>query len=111
MNDTPLPQLSDDVGIRLRLPDKPVYVGQRVPIEIEWRYGGRARNIRRDEAGFFRTEDQSKYFVPSRTALLGPQAVEQLRPCPSGAPGSLSTSVGPASAIPVYRVVCLLSAG
>lgn len=49
--------VSDDVGIRLLLPDKPVYVGQRVPVEVEWRYAGRARNIRRDETGFFRTEE------------------------------------------------------
>jgi hypothetical protein len=32
-----------DMGVRLVLPSKPVFVGQRVPIRIEFAYGGQAR--------------------------------------------------------------------
>ena len=47
---------SDDQRIRLLLPDRSVYVGQRVPVTLEWWYKGRLSSIARPSS-VFRSDD------------------------------------------------------
>ena len=39
-------QISDRIRLVTNLPDKPVYPGQRVPVELEWWYSGNTKDVR-----------------------------------------------------------------
>ncbi|MEM7312412.1 MAG: BatD family protein [Planctomycetota bacterium] len=39
-------ELADNMFVNLKLPERPVYVGERVPVAIEWGYSGQTSRVR-----------------------------------------------------------------